>query len=191
MADEVEDPLNGKILCGDANAGPILITGIDFVPREMKDVAEPVYFLQLSGEAYGYLIHNKNPDKGAIAFKEPMAVAIEVNTEKDAVVTLSTLSKALGLNGKDALDGEDPAWLERFDETNSKSVVELLRNKGIYIKSTLKKNWEAAQKFGDSKYYFNPFAIPSREAVSTDKIAEIKARILAKSGGGDALAGIG
>jgi hypothetical protein len=179
MTDQIRDLLHGKALCGNANGDKVLFTGVDFVMREIEK--KPVYFLQLTGEAGAYLKATNNPDRGAEQLAEPLVVTIDQSVEKDAEIFCSSLSRALGLSEKEAIDGKNPDWLERFDEDHPKSVVAALKEKGIYVKATKKQNWEKAEKYGESPFYFNPHAISVREGVTSSKIAEIKAKLLAKA----------
>lgn len=187
MTDQMRELLNGKALCGNANGDKILFTGIDFITREVEK--KPVFYLQLTGEAGGYLKATNNPDRGAEQLAEAITVNIDQNVEKDAAIFCSMLNRALNLSDKDALDGTNPEWIERFDEDHPKSVVPTLREKGMFVKASMKKNWEAAVKYGESPFYFGPHGIGEREPVSKSRIAEIKAKLAAAAAPAD-LAGI-
>jgi len=60
---------------------------------------------------------------------------------------------------------------------------------GPYLEEFNRVSTEKAKKYGESPFYFNPHAIGVREAVSSSKIAEIKAKMLAAANAVD-LSGI-
>ena len=173
--------LTNKVLCADVNGAPIPITSVAF--REQEKDNNKFYVLEMSGEAKAYLVKSNDPSLGAVALPEPVPVTIQQNTEGDASIQLRNLSKALGLHEDDALDGTKPDWLDRFDEDHPRSVIPSLKERGIFVKTTLKQGWDKAVKYGDTPFYFNPFSVPHREPVDKTKIAAIKAKIKAKMGG--------
>lgn len=174
MLEDVEK-YDGKVFCV-SGGQPVPITGIDFVERTLQDGSKK-FMLQLSGIATDVLVDSNNAANGTDSLGYNVAVVMERSIDDaDNEIWLKHLNQSLGLEGKDALvDGPD--WVERFVEGAEGSVVQKLRDKGLYVKSKKKADYEKSMAYGNSPYFFNPHVMPTRLVATADNYAIIKQKL--------------
>jgi hypothetical protein len=180
MIKEDYEKLNNKVVCGD-NEGPILITGIDVVERFMASTNERKPVLQFSGTAKAYLNNPNNPGDGSEPLPEPLVVVFDMDVlEKDQTISLKNMNMALELEGKEAIveDGED--WLERFAEDGENSVVDKLRNMGLYFTLRSKQDIDKELKYNNFPMWANIHVPPKRKPVTKDSLQAFRDKLKEK-----------
>lgn len=179
------ESLDGKVLCV-AEGKPIEVDSAGFVTitASKKDIADFENF-EITGVATHSLISNNDPGRGAEALEKPLVVSVAKpaitppNSKADNAIFLSQLNRWLGLTGTDELEDGDEIW-DRFTEDHPKSVMPVLKSKGLYLKlgKLPDDKLENAEKFGNFPFYVNLY-IPPLRTTSKSKFEDIKARRIA------------
>lgn len=184
MSYENEFKYDGRILCAD-DGKPLPITDVDFAERrDGQNGVRPV--LTLSAIARAYLVSGSNPSAGTEPVEPPESVSIELDalSGRDLTISLKMISSALGISGDDELRPDDDFdWVMRFDADHPKSVLPLLRERGIYVSAKVKKDVDKAKRYGESLYFFNPALVAKREPVTKASLSDFQKRLRAKKAG--------